>query len=272
MRKKTLVIFSNIFVFKHFRNFSIQCCLSSFLIDLQEENNNNNNLPNQHAVNDDEYTDSTTQLLQNLTASQNAHQNDANDSLLALAVALRSAANVSPDNHHHNHHHHNHQQQLRQHLSINRNFTVTTSQSLVDKLHAPSISDLDSLAVSNRPHKPPDLKGKAHALFYFFFLVAADLVHLCVTCDIQRWESTFDIRALTGASLVFGIAKWSRFSRIPLYFSIHTVATNYLQVDVNANCIQIEKLRNNEHLVKAQRGKNRRHMAQLNGKCTRNRR
>ncbi|XP_055314872.1 ecdysone-induced protein 74EF isoform X4 [Sitodiplosis mosellana] len=140
--------------FTEFNGADVKCCLSSFLIDLQEENNNNNNLPNQHTVNDDEYnTDSTTQLLQNLTASQNtSHQNDTNDSLLALAVALRSAANVSPDNHHH------HQQNLRQHLSINRNFTVTTSQSLADKLHAPSISDLDSLAVSNRPHKPPDLK------------------------------------------------------------------------------------------------------------------
>lgn len=115
----------------------------------QEENNNNNSLPNQHAINDDDYTnDNTTQILQNLTASQNtAHQNDANDSLLALAVALRSAANVSPD------------QNLRQHLSINRNFTTTTPQSVAEKLLAPSISDLDSLAVNNRPHKPPDLKG-----------------------------------------------------------------------------------------------------------------
>lgn len=119
---------------------------------MQEENNNNNSLPNQHAVNDDDYNDNTTQLLQNLTASQNtAHQNhDTNDSLLALAVALRSAANVSPDQ----------QQSLRQHLSMNRNFTTTTSQSVAEKLLAPSISDLDSLAVSNRPHKPPDLKGK----------------------------------------------------------------------------------------------------------------
>lgn len=119
---------------------------------LQEENNNNNSLPNQHAVNDDDYNnDNTTQLLQNLTASQNtAHQNDTNDSLLALAVALRSAANVSPD----------HQHNLRQHLSINRNFTTTTTQLVAEKLLAPSISDLDSLAINNRPHKPPDLKGK----------------------------------------------------------------------------------------------------------------
>lgn len=118
----------------------------------QEENNNNNSLPNQHAVNDDDYNnDNTTQLLQNLTAAQNtAHQNDTNDSLLALAVALRSAANVSPDQ----------QQHLRQHLSMNRNFTTTTSQSVGGKLLAPTISDLDSLAVNNRPHKPPDLKGK----------------------------------------------------------------------------------------------------------------
>lgn len=93
-----------------------------------------------------------------MTASQNtAHQNDTNDSLLALAVALRSAANVSPDQ----------QQNLRQHLTINRNFTATNSQSVADKLHAPNLSDLDSLAVNNRPHKPPDLKGKffKNALF-----------------------------------------------------------------------------------------------------------
>lgn len=129
---------------------------SSFL---QEENNNNNSLPNQHAANDDDYTDSTTQLLQNLTASQNtAHQNDTNDSLLALAVALRSAANVSPDQ----------QQNLRQHLSLNRNFTTTTAQSIADKMHVPSISDLDSLAINNRPHKPPDLKGKFNVCFFLF--------------------------------------------------------------------------------------------------------
>lgn len=134
---------------------------------LQEENNNNNSLPNQHAVNDDDYNnDNTTQLLQTLTASQNtAHQNDTNDSLLALAVALRSAANVSPDQH----------QNLRQHLSINRNFTVTTSQSIIDKLHAPNISDLDSLAVNNRPHKPPDHKGKSILNLFEFVSIAVFL-------------------------------------------------------------------------------------------------
>lgn len=127
-------------------------CFGFLYFVFQEENNNNNSLPNQHAVNDDDYNnDNTTQLLQNLTASHNtAHQNDTNDSLLALAVALRSAANVSPD----------HQQSLRQHLSINRNFTTTTTQSVAEKLLGPSISDLDSLAINNRPHKPPDLKGK----------------------------------------------------------------------------------------------------------------
>lgn len=119
---------------------------------LQEENNNNNSLPNQHAIDDNDYNnDNTTQLLQSIAASQNnIHQNDTNDSLLALAVALRSAANVSPDQ----------QQNLRQHLSINRNFTTTTSQSIAEKILAPSISDLDSLAVNNRPHKPLDLKGR----------------------------------------------------------------------------------------------------------------
>lgn len=129
---------------------------------LQEENNNNNSLPNQHAVNDDDYNnDNTTQLLQNLTASHNtAHQNhDTNDSLLALAVALRSAANVSPDQ----------QQSLRQHLSMNRNFTTTTSQSVAEKLLGPSISDLDSLTVSNRPHKPPDLNLKGKRNFFIYF-------------------------------------------------------------------------------------------------------
>lgn len=148
--------------------------------DLQEENNNNNNLPNQHAVNDDDYNnDNTTQLLQNLTASQNtALQNhDTNDSLLALAVALRSAANVSPDQ----------QQSLRQHLSMNRNFTTTTSQSIADKLLAPSISDLDSLAINNRPHKPPDLKGKWKPLYPAYFNKFSFPIGFHTKCRELNW-------------------------------------------------------------------------------------
>lgn len=100
--------------------------------------------------------------MQSLTVTQNSLgvQNDANDSLLALAVALRSAANVSPVQQ---------QNHLRQHISLNRNFTTVTNPLLAEKLLSPNLSDLDNLTISNRPHRPPDLKGKFFRNFFLTF-------------------------------------------------------------------------------------------------------
>lgn len=132
----------------------------------QEENNNS--VPNQQqALNDDTFNNS--QILQTLTtaaAAQNQqqhnqhqphnaanHNENTNESLLALTVALRSAGNISPLN----------QQNLR-HLTQQRNvnhFTATNSMHN-DKMLSPNISDLNGLTISNstRPHRPPDIKGK----------------------------------------------------------------------------------------------------------------
>lgn len=115
---------------------------------LQEENNNS--VSNQQSsINDDTFNHN--QLLQSLTATQQntTNHNDNNDSLLALTVALRSVTNVSPLA----------QQNLSRHLSHNRNFTATNPL-LTEKLLSPNLNDLDNLTISNRPHRPPDLKGK----------------------------------------------------------------------------------------------------------------
>lgn len=133
-----------------------------------EQEENNNSVSNQQ-LNDDTFNHS--QILQSLStaaAVQQQHQhnlqqhnnaanrndnNNTNDSLLALTVALRSAGNISPLN-----------QQNARHLTHHRNgnhFTATNSM-LNDKMLSPNISDLDSLTISNtnRPHRPPDLKGE----------------------------------------------------------------------------------------------------------------
>lgn len=131
----------------------------------QEENNNS--VPNQQqSLNDDTFNHN--QILQTLTtaaAAQQQHQHNhqqnstanlndnTNESLLALTVALRSASNISPLN----------QQSLR-HLTHQRsgNHFTATNAMLNDKMLSPNISDLDSLTISNtnRPHRPPDIKGK----------------------------------------------------------------------------------------------------------------
>lgn len=107
---------------------------------LQEENNNENS---------------------NLTSTQNTgNQSDTNDSLLALAVALRSVSDVSPLQ----------PTNLRQHLTTNRNFTSTTTSSISEKLLSPNLSELDTLTICNRPHRTSDLKGIYWILIFLCLL------------------------------------------------------------------------------------------------------
>lgn len=116
---------------------------------IKEENNNNNNnnnnsLQSETLGNDDEYS-SENQSLQNLASTLNTdHQNDTNDSLLALAVALRSTSNISPI-------------QSNRQQNTNRNYTSTSSL-ISEKIPSTNLNDLNTENY-NRQHRTHDLRG-----------------------------------------------------------------------------------------------------------------
>lgn len=132
-------------------------------------------MPNQHTANDDNYNGQShhtqhqqNQILQNLyvtTQSLNADNEANSDTLVDLAVALRSTESISPTDQqqpqqsqqHQQQHQHQHQS-VRNVSSTCRNFTVTNPL-LAEKLLSPNLTDLDNLTIGNRPHRPPDIKG-----------------------------------------------------------------------------------------------------------------
>lgn len=108
--------------------------------NLQEENNNS--VSNEQNSSDSSYAN---QVLQSLTNGSQGGSLDSNsDSLLALAVALRTSANAADGR-----------------------FTSSNSL-LTEKLLSPNINDLDNLTISNTPHRMTD-KGKC-ILFVVFFV------------------------------------------------------------------------------------------------------
>lgn len=124
---------------------SINKHMRTILFIQQEENNNS--VSNDQSTNDSSYAN---QVLQSLTQNAQANNLDTNsDSLLALAVALRTTSNVSPSSLMH--------LNVRTNGSDNR-YAATSS---LEKLLSPSLSDMDNLSINNAPHRTVNNKGKS---------------------------------------------------------------------------------------------------------------
>lgn len=118
---------------------------NDFCFSFFQQEENNNSVSNDQSVNDSSYAN---QVLQSLSQNVQVNNLDTNsDSLLALAVALRTTSNVSPSSLiHHN---------GRINGSDNR-FTATSS---LEKLLSPGLSEMDNLSINNAPHRTADNEG-----------------------------------------------------------------------------------------------------------------
>lgn len=121
----------------------------------QEENNNS--LSNDQSIDTNAYAN---HVLQNLTQNSQMNSIDANnDSLLALAVALRTGGNASP-NMLHNNHLHSHLNGRHNGVTVDSTQRFVTNNSL-EKLLSPNLSDLDQLTIGSVPsHRTNNHKGK----------------------------------------------------------------------------------------------------------------
>lgn len=177
------------------------------LLPFKEENNNTVSNQNQ-SVNEESFSHS--QLLQTLTTgSANDHhhshhqqqqttnsntRSDSHDNLIALNPALRSTANGSPLPT---------QSSIRQLNNLptttaRNQFAANANISLLNgKLLTSNINDLDSLSIgSNRPLRPPDLKGNFlfdHRFKYWnewksFFVYAQQQI-VCLQISIDEIQN-----------------------------------------------------------------------------------
>lgn len=148
---------------------------ANFCLPISSQEENNNSLSSDQPLS--EHNVYASHVLQNLSQNVQMSNLDASgDSLLALAVALRTTANASPTALHHQHYqHHQHQLQLQQHLSARAGgvgggsgggmdgsrFAAAVTNSALEKLLAPGMAaDVDGLSIGSGAHRTHDSKGK----------------------------------------------------------------------------------------------------------------